>query len=202
MSDIRTGDDTGLTSGPRYKHQASLIKLLESLGTRERIVYACEVGVWEGETSECLLRALPLLHLTMVDAWKAPAKESAYYRSGDRVAKSTQQVFSEAWWKAAERTYFAEDQCRRNLVKRDSIEYASEMQAKFELIFIDAGHDYESVKADIAAWYPHVRQGGIFCGHDYKHRRFTGVTRAVDEFAAAQGKTLETMPGKVWLVRV
>ncbi len=141
------------------------------------------------------------------NAWKAPPKESSYYKSGDRVAKSTQQVFSEARWKAAQRTYFAEDEFRRNIVEMDSTKYAAKISEVktgpgFDLIFIDAGHDYESVKADIAAWYPHVRHGGILAGHDYLHRRFKGVTQAVQEFAAAQGKEIETMPGKVWVIRV
>ncbi len=32
--------------------------------------------------------------------------------------------------------------------------------------YIDGAHDYKSVKADIAAWLPKVRKGGILAGHD------------------------------------
>ena len=49
-----------------------------------------------------------------------------------------------------------------------------------DFIFIDAGHSYAAVKADIAAWRPKVREGGWFGGHDY-HPAYTGVMRAVDE---------------------
>lgn len=38
-----------------------------------------------------------------------------------------------------------------------------------DVVFIDAGHSYEAVKADILAWYPKVKRGGYIAGHDYPH---------------------------------
>jgi hypothetical protein len=49
-----------------------------------------------------------------------------------------------------------------------------------DVIFIDALHDYESVKQDISLWWPRVRPGGYLCGHDYNHK-WPGVMRAVAE---------------------
>lgn len=49
-----------------------------------------------------------------------------------------------------------------------------------DVVFIDAAHDYDSVKADIAAWLPKVKSGGYLAGHDY-NQCWSGVIAAVNE---------------------
>lgn len=58
------------------------------------------------------------------------------------------------------------------------------VNTRFDLVFLDGDHRYEAVKADIQAWLPLVRPGGVLCGHDYDTRpnpQFPGVVRAVRE---------------------
>jgi predicted O-methyltransferase YrrM len=69
-------------------------------------------------------------------------------------------------------------------------------QGEVDLVFIDANHSYQSVAGDIEAWSPHVRKGGILCGHDYGTNLFPGVTQAVDEIGADQVR------GSVWAKRI
>ena len=52
---------------------------------------------------------------------------------------------------------------------------------QFDFIFVDASHDYQSVKDDILAWQPLLVDGGVFCGHDYNYPQCPDVKRAVDE---------------------
>lgn len=54
---------------------------------------------------------------------------------------------------------------------------------QFDMVFIDADHSYEGAKADIEAWWPLVKDGGIMAGHDYDHnnRGWPGVYKAVHE---------------------
>lgn len=48
-------------------------------------------------------------------------------------------------------------------------------------VHLDARHDYESVKADISAWLPKVRDGGWLSGDDYSEIKWPDVVRAVNE---------------------
>ena len=63
--------------------------------------------------------------------------------------------------------------------------------------FIDADHSYESVTADLNAWWPKVRPGGMLAGHDYRQPApwLSGLTPAVHNFFAVQDATHPAMPG-------
>lgn len=63
---------------------------------------------------------------------------------------------------------------------------------QFDAVFIDADHSYSAVCADIRAWRPLVRPGGVLCGHDYNNK---SVQRAVDELVPG----VELRPGHVWM---
>jgi hypothetical protein len=44
-----------------------------------------------------------------------------------------------------------------NMIKNESLDF----------VYIDANHKYDAVKKDLELWYPKVRKGGVFAGHDY-----------------------------------
>jgi hypothetical protein len=80
---------------------------------------------------------------------------------------------------------------RAQVMQTQPVKYA-------EVIFIDALHDYQSVKQDIADWWPLVRPGGYLCGHDFNHK-WPGVERAVAEHFNLMDVGLA--PDSVWFVR-
>jgi len=64
--------------------------------------------------------------------------------------------------------------------KMDSLQVARKFKDKsVDMVFIDADHSYEAVKADIEAWLPKVKK--LICGHDYEPKNWPGVKQAVDE---------------------
>lgn len=50
-----------------------------------------------------------------------------------------------------------------------------------DTLFIDGGHSYNQVKADIEAWLPKLKATGIMAGHDYNIYSWPGVVAAVNE---------------------
>ena len=76
----------------------------------------------------------------------------------------------------------------------------------FDLIYVDADHTYSACLQDLIDWWPKVKSGGTFCGHDYVEftNRKTGVKfgviQAVTEFAKANGLGVIAMPEYVWAI--
>lgn len=78
-------------------------------------------------------------------------------------------------------------------------EASPDAAGKFEdgslaFVFIDASHDYASVAADIRAWLPKVKPGGVLAGHDFG---MSGVAHAVKELLP-----VFEQPGCCWVCRV
>lgn len=81
------------------------------------------------------------------------------------------------------------------IIDGDSAASASQLSdATVDFCYIDAAHDYESVKRDIQAWLPKIKPGGTISGHDAQHEP---VVRAVEELLPNH---YIAMP--VWLAKV
>lgn len=66
-----------------------------------------------------------------------------------------------------------------NPIRMPSIEAANLYpDESLDFVCIDASHHYEDVKADIIAWLPKIKSGGILAGDDYF---LPGVYQAVKE---------------------
>lgn len=178
---------------PPAPRQVELLKLLRPLGRR---LCGAEVGVHEGDTADALLRELPELTLWLVDPWKP-------YRGDDSLAGRDAAFFARTrsralWW-----TEHARD--RRYVLEEPSPAAADRFaDAGLDFAFLDANHRYESIRADLRAWWPKVRPGGLLCGHDYgvygDATGAWGIRRAVDEWAAATDRPVRVGADGVWWI--
>lgn len=74
--------------------------------------------------------------------------------------------------------------------------FDSEGNVKYNFIFIDGLHKYETIKWECEHYHKLLKPGGALMGHDYN--LFEDVNKAVDEFA--KGKQLFTLPGNIWYI--
>lgn len=56
-----------------------------------------------------------------------------------------------------------------------------------DFLYVDGDHSYDGCLADLEAWYPLVRSGGVICGDDYG-RPEMNVTEAWEAFAKPSGR--------------
>lgn len=69
----------------------------------------------------------------------------------------------------------------------------------FDAAYIDAGHEYRSVRNDLEAFWPLVRPGGVMFGDDFV-AGWHGVVRAVSEFADSGGFQLHLAGEGKWVI--
>jgi cephalosporin hydroxylase len=137
-----------------------------------------EVGAFYGKSAAYMAveiaNSKKQIKFDVVDTWRGSPEhqKGAWDYKSDMVEDTAFEVFKQNM-SPAEGYY--------NPVKLASTEAAKlYADGSLDFVFIDAAHEYESVKEDIEAWYPKVKPGGYIGGHDYVVGKY-GVYRAVDE---------------------
>lgn len=85
------------------------------------------------------------------------------------------------------------------IIKNDSISESKKYDDEFfDIVYIDASHEYEYVKDDIIAWLPKVKIGGILSGDDYCVG-WPQVVKAVDELLCKINRAGLTSNQQWWI---
>ena len=193
-------------SAREIRHRA---EIGAELSARRILGAVAEVGVAEGRFSLEIL-AWGVSRLYLVDAWRemtqappdngrshwlaAGLPESLWNGEDVYVDGIGDAAMPQEWHDAnlAKVQKVAKRDKRVTILRGLSIEMAAEVpDGSLSLAYLDAGHGYSAVKADLLAWWPKVAPGGILAGHDYLG--YHGVRRAADEFAARLGLTLRVI---------
>ena len=131
-----------------------------------------EVGVYRGDLSKEILRLWDNGTMFLIDIWRKVGEEYTDVCNDDEQLGYMMEVCE----------VIKGNEDRANLIRATS-ETASTLfqNESLDFVYIDANHSYEHVKKDLELWFPKVKKGGIFAGHDYNHSQ-DGVTLAVNEF--------------------
>lgn len=146
------------------KHREELALLIPSNGR------AVELGVAAGLFSAALLAGKPGFRLCSVDSWADPERghgDSQYEEACRRLA-----VFGN----------------RSHIMRRtfaDALHYFPNHRLDF--VYVDGyAHTGQEAGRTLQQWWPKVKDGGIFAGHDY-HPRWPLTMAAVNKFCVDLG---------------
>jgi hypothetical protein len=70
---------------------------------------------------------------------------------------------------------------------------AASVLPESDVVFVDAGHGYQSVAADIQCWRPKCR---LLCGHDFNEKDWPEVVSAVRKYFP----TVANPVGSIWSI--
>jgi len=176
---------------PTREHFGDLLNALGLHGD------GAEIGVHIGGFSKSILTRWTSGRLHLVDPWMVLEDYDDGINTLDR--ENDYMICLENL-----REFFPED---RVIVKRGlSTEIVGEYPDKyFDFVYIDANHAESHVYQDMKDWYPKVKPGGLFAGHDYVEGwEWVHVIPAVQRFFSEQGCsyqiTCEEIPSW-WMIK-
>ncbi len=172
-----------------YTQPITRIKFLFRLPMNARVA---EIGVADGNFSECILKINQPEKLHLIDCWEYQ-NDSEYQLDCNDVSQKEQE----------RRFRFVKKRFRDNPDVKIHREYSLVSSQKFpnhyfDWIYLDANHSYRAVKEDLNAWYPKVKTDGIISGNDYTSKPYYGVIPAVDKFAKEQGLVMFLLDCDPW----
>lgn len=150
-----------------------------------------EIGVYFGRTFRHVLENSGIKTLYGVDVWenfvpqgKTASGERCFCDYCNEMRRDRQSMDIAEMGRTVEE--YAEKTDGRGVIMRgESTQIASEFaDGWLDFVFIDGDHSYEGVKADIEAWRPKVRSGGMIAGHDINMK---SVRDAVSEVLGEHG---------------
>lgn len=140
-----------------------------------------EVGSWRGRSASYMaveiINSQKFIRFDCVDTWEGSAEHrdqrSPFFVR--EILEDPNYLYNEFVKNIAPVAHLI------RTIRRSSLEASRlYLDRSIDFVFIDAGHDYESVRDDIRAWFPKVKKGGVIAGDDYGGQ-WDGVEKAVSE---------------------
>ena len=130
-----------------------------------QVTSVVEIGCWKGRTTYALAAACSDGQVYAVDTFAGTPGDPQHAFLVRRAGGSTYQEFKTQL-----------ERYQNVIVERDDSFEAAKRVPDCDMVFVDGGHSYDRVLADLKAWAPKAKK--LLCGHDYSH---ADVKRAVTE---------------------
>jgi hypothetical protein len=175
----------------KNNHHNVVLELLEENDFK----IMAEVGVWKTSMAKYIIARYPNIEeFWGIDPWQPMGK-----RHGG-VSKITK----EGW----DRAYLISCNVMVHYPMYRALRLESTIAANlfpneyFDLVYIDALHDYDSVRNDILAWKPKIRKGGTLAGHDWHLGGHKGHNIAGAVESVFDKEDIVILKRSVWSVRM
>jgi len=131
-----------------------------------------ELGCWKGRSASFLaveiVNSGKEIDLNFVDHWGGSEEEA---HKADPELERVFDIF---------KSNVAKSGVKHTIHRMPTVEAAKKFaDGSVDFIWVDAGHEYDEVLADLQAWWPKLKAQGIIGGDDFP---MEGVERAVKEF--------------------
>ena len=163
-----------------------------------------EVGSWLGKSAAFMASQIKHsrknIRFDCVDNWEGGS--NTFDNAGDPSAPATREAVKSRGdifrqWQRNLSTIGVEEFAKP--VRGDSAQTAEFYQDhSLDFVFIDADHESSRVYADLAAWFPKVKPGGVIAGHDYDEE---GPKAGADAFLKTKALNCREM-GRCFVVEV
>lgn len=163
-----------LIAGVDFSSRAAFPLVLNALGLTGN---GAEVGVQRGVNASHIRRLWSGEELYCVDPWEpytGVIDTAEMHESYLREALAALQSAGKDNWQ---------------ILRKRSLEAAALLRERgvvFDWVYLDGDHFYEAVLADIEAWWPLVRSGGVLAGHDYVPDGWHRNGDAITAYASAE----------------
>jgi hypothetical protein len=156
-----------------YYAQGALLEKILSFFPTDEILHIVEIGVYKG-------RMTAMWNVHLINEGRSYNYDAIDHFMGSEEHDNNIDYFSITLDNLESILDFI------NIIKGESIEKSKLYEYEsLDIIYIDASHDYESVKKDILTWFPKLKKDGIICGDDYCDG-WPGVIKAVNEIFGKQ----------------
>lgn len=154
-----------------FHHGNKILSLIEEY----RPKVCVELGTWLGASAIPVARSIQRWGgtLSCVDTWAGDLNDDG----GSQPGKVPVMLMT-----CARAIVEAGVGANIRLIPAMTIDAARYWSEPIDFLYVDADHGYDGVRADLEAWVPHVKPGGLIVGDDYGNALYPGVKEAWDEF--------------------
>jgi hypothetical protein len=156
-----------------FTHRHNVLKHLKNMQT------ICEVGVLKGDNAAFLYEALRPQSMHLIDFWSSERAEEQYYVTDTRLSFMRDMEGAAEYYGGSPREQDTYDRLFRGVVdrfegcnnvhihrKESHLAAADYPDEYFDMVYLDANHQYPYIQRDLFAWANKVKKNGFLILND------------------------------------